>query len=158
MKCVMFRAILVCFISFFAGASRVFGESDQVYRFRPGVHFSREHRFSQKQLETFLSALRFWTGLDEIFVDPAGNLELGDRVRFTHGSRLARELIIAAVGSQDSFTLERWTSSPTIAFAQIEATERYVDGSGGRHSGWVVRLDLSDFVELAGHDEARSSF
>jgi len=158
MKWITLRAVFFFFVSFFACSSRVFGETDEPYRFRSGFHLKQNHRFSNTQLKTLLHGFRFWTGLSEITFDDSGNLSLGDRSRVTGGSATARQLIIAAVEGQDSFTLENRDSSPTIAFAQIESTESYADGAGSRHNGWEIRLDLSDFVELAGHEEARSSF
>jgi len=158
MKWLTFRAILVCLISFFACSSRVFGATDELYRFRSGIHFSQSHSFSNTQLKTLLHGLRFWTGLSEISFDASGNLSLGNRSHVSGGSPTARNLIIAAVDSQDSFTLEKTNSSQTIAFAQIESTVRYVDAAGGQHTGWELRIDFDDFTELTATREARASF
>jgi len=158
MKWITWRAGLICFVSFFACSSRVFGETDEPYIFRSGIHLNQNHRFSNTQLKTLLHGFRFWTGLSEITFDGSGNLSLGDRSHVTGGSVTARNLIIAAVDGQDSFALENRDGSATIAFAQIESTERYVDGNGGRHTGWEVRLDLSDFDELTGTAALKVAF
>ena len=150
--------IVVCFFGIFGFYEPVFGVQDGLYRFRPGVYVSQDRPPTKKQLQTLLKGLRLWTGLNEIAIDPAGKLNLGDRSRITGGSKSAHELIVAAVDSQDSFKLERRDNSSTIAFAQIESTERYEDDLGRRHSAWELRIDFSDFTELAGNDEARAAF
>src|SRR5262245_53623985 len=113
------RAVMVvCFVGVFGFDSPVLGVQDGLYQFRPGLHVSRNSPPTNKQLKSLLNGLRFWTGLDEIAIDSGGNLNLGDRSRITGGSKTARELIVAAVDSQDSFKLERRDNSSTIAFAQ----------------------------------------
>jgi hypothetical protein len=109
-------------------------------------------------LKLLKDGLRFWTGLSEINFEMSGNLDLGNRSHLSGGSTLARELIIAAVDSQDSFELERQDNCSTIAFAQIESTLRYIDAQGARHSVWRLRLDFSDFTELVGTKETRTAF
>jgi hypothetical protein len=153
-----FRATLLCLISFFACSSRVFGETGELYRFRSGIHFDRSHPFSNTQLKTLLHGLRFWTGLSEITFDQSGNLSLGNRSQVSGGSPAARNLLTAAVDSQDSFTLQKRDGSQTIAFAQIESIARYVDEAGGQHTVWEVRIDFDDFRELTAAQEVRASF
>jgi hypothetical protein len=156
MRRIRVRTIVVCFV--FGFYAPVFGVQDGLYKFRPGVYVGQVRSPTKRQLKTLLDGLRFWTGFDEITIDPVGNLNLGDRSRITGGSKTARELIIAAVDSQDSFRLERRDNSSTIAFAQIVSTESYEDDSGRRRSAWELRIDFSDFAELAGNDEARAAF
>jgi len=150
--------IVVCFFGIFGYYAPVFGVQDGLSQFRSGVYISQDRPPTKKQLKTLLNGLRFWTGLDEISIDPGGNLNLGDRSRITGGSKTARELIVAAVDSKDSFKLERRDNSSTIAFSQIESTERYEVDSGRRRSEWDLRIDFADFNELAGNDEARAAF
>jgi hypothetical protein len=158
MQWIKYRLVVVCLISFFGGSSRILGASDDVYRFVPGVHISSDRRLTKKQLELLQDGLRFWTGFSELAIDANGNLTLGDRSKLINGSKTARELIIAAVDSQDSFTIERCDNSSAIAFAQLEATSRYVDASGGRHSASIIRVDFSDFTELTGKNDAHAAF
>ena len=132
--------------------------ADDLYPFRAGVHSSREHPLKQKQLQILLKELRFWTGLTEIGIDANEQLSLGDRSRVAGGSVTARALIIAAVGSQDSFILENRDHSPIIAFAQIAETDDYVDAAGHRHGGWQLRIDFSDFTNLRGDNASLASF
>jgi hypothetical protein len=96
--------------------------------------------------------------LTELDFDNNGSLVLGDRTKFTAGSVTARALIIDAVDSRDSFVIERYEKSPQIAFAQIEDTDRYFDGTGGKHILWQLRIDFSDFKELVGDEDTLAAF
>jgi len=152
------RVFVTFLIGFFACAGQVFGATDGIYRFRPGIHLSRDHQFDNEQLDILLQGFRFWTGLTEIASDRDGNIVLGDRTHLRGGSKTARELIIAAVDGSDSFTLQSVNNSRTIAFAQIESEDRYIDGQGARHWRWELRIDFSDFSQLIGADNARVAF
>ena len=157
MRRIRVRLIVFCFVCLGLYAP-VFAVQDGLYRFRSGVYVSPDRSPTKKQLKTLLDGLRLWTGLDEITIDSDGNLNLGDRSRITGGSKTARELIVAAVDSQNSFKLERRDNSSTIAFAQIVSTESYEDDLNRRRSAWELRIDFSDFAELAGNDKARAAF
>ncbi len=122
MRQIRVKTIVVCFVSIFGCCAPVFGVQDGLSQFRSGVYVSQDRPPTKQQLKTLMDGLRFWTGLDKIAIDPGGKLSLGDRSRITGGSKTARELIVAAVDSQDSFKLERRDNSSTIAFAQIEST------------------------------------
>ena len=131
---------------------------DKVYRFRPGLHLSHQRPLSNKEIRTLLSGLSFWTGLSDICINTRGDIDLGDRTRFVNGSVIARQLLIAAVDSRDSFTIQSSNQSSTVAFAQIEATERYASGDGVHHNGWILRVDFADFAELRGDNRALAAF
>jgi hypothetical protein len=150
--------IILILVSFFALGSAASVAADEVYRFRPGLHLSREHPLNKDQIKGLLDGLRFWSGLCEIRFDAEGDLRLGDRSQILAGSNAARELIFAAVDSRDSFSIEDASASPAIAFAQIEPTETYVVGSDPPRNGWQVRIDFSDFDQLKGNAEARRAF
>ena len=152
------RVFATFLIGFFACAGQVFGATDGIYRFRPGIHVGRDHQLNNAQLNILLQGFRYWTGLCEIKIDRSGNVVLGDRSHINGGSKTARELIIAAVDGSDSFTLLSFNNSPTIAFAQIESEDRYIDEQGGRHWRWDLRIDFSDFSRLNGADNARVAF
>lgn len=158
MRRIRVGALGSCFVGILGFYTPVFGVQDGLYQFRPGVYVSQDRGPTKKQLKILLEGLRFWTGLDEIAIDDAGNLNLGDRTRITGGSKTARELIVAAVDSGDSFKLARRDNSSMIAFAQIVSTESYENDSGRRRSAWELRIDFSDFAELAGNEEARAAF
>ena len=48
----------------------------EVYRFRPGLHLSREHPLNHDQIKGLLDGLRFWSGLGEIRFDAEGDLRV----------------------------------------------------------------------------------
>ena len=142
----------------FVHAVKLAAAQDELYHFRSGVHLGSERPLSTKEAETLVTGIRMWTGLDHIVFEPNGNLRLNDSANVTGGSRAARELIIAAAASGDSFTLERHDNSPNIAFAQIESTDCYIDSSGQRHNVWRLRIDFEDFTKLSGNNKALAAF
>jgi hypothetical protein len=158
MKWNMSRRIVVGAIGIFVCAGGMKVSAETIYRFHPGVRISQVRPLQDKQRSKFVSGLRVWTGLTELEFDANGDLVLGDRTKFSAGSATARALIIDAVDSRDSFVVERFDKSPLIAFAQIEDTDRYFDGSGDKHIVWQLRIDFSDFKEVAGDDDALSAF
>src|SRR5205823_6263716 len=111
-----------------------------------------------KQLQTMLEGLRSKTGLMEMQFDADGALKLGDRTHIVGGSATARALVCAAVDSLDSFRLENYNQSPTVAFAQIASTEDYVDANEVKHVVWDLRFDFHDFTELRGGAELIAAF
>ena len=136
---------------------RATGKSEP-YRFRAGLRTSNELPLKPSELESLLNGLRFCTGFMELRFEESGQLYLGDRTHLDGGSNTARELLVAAVDSQDSFIVESRRHSPTIGFAEIEATDIYIDTMRLKHDVWRVRLDFSDFVYLRGPDKAVGSF
>jgi hypothetical protein len=132
--------------------------AENLYLFRAGVHNSREHPLTQKQLQKLIEGLRFWTGLTEITIDGNEQLSLGNRSRVAGGSITARELIIAAVDGRGSFILENRSHSPTVAFAQIDASDTYIDAASEHRNVWRVRIDFYDFTNLRGEVKVIAAF
>jgi hypothetical protein len=143
--------LLVCILP-----SRAAAAAD-IYRFYPGLHISRQHPPTQKQLQLLLKGLRYWTGLTDLGVDADGHFRV-DRTRIDQGSATARELLLATIDSQDSFIVEGRDHTPTVAFGQIEPVDDYVEGSGARHVVWQIRIDFSDFTNLSGAESCLASF
>ena len=152
------RRFVVLTIWIFVGVGQIEVSAETLYRFRPGVHISQVHPLLDKQRRKIVSGLRSWTGLTQLDFDEKGDLVLGDRSKVNDGSTTARALIIQAVDSSDSFSIERCDKSDLIAFAQVADTDRYMDGSGAKHLVWELRIDFSDFQELSGNNDALSSF
>ena len=74
------------------------------------------------------------------------------------GSAIARELLVKAIDSSDSFSVESANNSTQVAFAQIESTMTYTDGANPRHNEWVIRIDFADFAQLKGDADALKAF
>ncbi len=152
------RMFLLSIIGLLGLADQAYAMSDKIYVFRPGIHISRDHQLTNAQLENLLQGFRYWTGLKEIDFDKSGNVVVGDRNVVEGGSLSARQLILSAVDGDDSFTLSAFESSATIAFAQIESADTYIDGHGRRSTRWEVRLDFSDFRQLNGSTDLKRAF
>lgn len=152
------RMFLMIIVGLLTLADHAIAMNDKVYVFRPGMHISRDHQLNNAQLEALLQGFRFWTGLKEIDFDKSGNLVVGNRTVVEGGSLTARQLILAAVDGDDSFTLSAFENSSTIAFAQIESADTYIDGQGRRLTRWEVRLDFSDFKQLTGSTDLKRAF
>jgi hypothetical protein len=129
----------------------------QIYTFRPGLHFSADHKFREKERLLIEKRLSHATGFVDLIFNQNGTLTIGDRA-FRDGSASARRLIEAVVDSEDSFTIESTPDSESIAFAQIESTIDFFDTSGKRRQAWQIRLDLRDFAKLRGSDQTLESF
>ena len=129
---------------------------DAIYRFHPGIHFSRKQCLTNHERSILLTELRSITGFD-LRVDEDGNLTFTDH-HVVDGSITARELIRAAMRSNDSFTIAATNHSNTVAFAQLEPILRYDDGMGNKHEDWQIRIDFADFEELEGDTQALASF
>jgi hypothetical protein len=134
-----------------------FGQ-DSLYRFRPGFHLSEKHPPNTKQLRLLLDELRGLTGFAEIQIKSNGDLSLGNRSLIEGGSEIARNLLADAIGSKDSFALEKCDHSATIAFAQIESTLVYRDATDPVRHDWSIRIDFADFKELRGNEAVIKSF
>jgi len=150
--------ILVVFVTISVHGLGIDASADNLYRFRPGIHISNERPVSTTQRADLVNGLRNWTGLTELGFNPDGDLVLGDRTKVTCGSETARALIIKAADSSDSFLIGQYSNSSSIAFAQVEDTDRYIDGAGNKHLVWELRLDFADFAELDGDKEVLASF
>ena len=158
MKWLTLRRIVVVVIGISVCSLQTVAGEDVIYRFRSGVHISKERPLTSEQVGKLLAGLRRWTGLNEIAFDDRNQLITGDREQVHAGSATARDLLSAAVDSKDSFTVESHDNSPAFAFAQIEAIANFVDGEGARHNDWVLRIDFADFNELGGNHEALAAF
>jgi hypothetical protein len=135
----------------------IFAAEAQIYRFRSGLHLSRERPLSKKEQLLLERDLRTATGLEDLKFDQQGTLNPGGK-ELTTASTVARKLIEAVVVSDDSFTIESVPDSTSIAFAQIEATADYFDAAGKKHQAWNIRIDFADFKKLRGSEEVLRSF
>jgi hypothetical protein len=133
-------------------------QADELYRFQSGLQLSSEAPLTGRQIHSLLKGLKTCTGFDDLKIDDTGLFKVIDRTRLNGGSINARRLLVAAIDGNDSFILEGVSHSSTIAFAEIEQTDVYVDSSNLRHSVWRIRLDFSDFNDLRGPEKAVMSF
>lgn len=86
-------------------------------------------------------------------------LVLGDRSYVIGGSQTARELLIATVDGPETFELCARTGSREVAFANIgEPTTVRHWSTGAEITLRLVRIDFSDFAELAGNREVLAAF
>ena len=111
-----------------------------------------------KYLTRLLEGLRLKTGWRDLIFDDRGYLQLGERLQPDGGSAVARELILAALGSRDTFELRMSNHDSSVAFAQIEPVHVRFDAQGRRSDGWTITLDFNDFSELRGGAEAIAAF
>jgi hypothetical protein len=74
------------------------------------------------------------------------------------GSAIARELLVKAIDSSDSFSVESANDSKRIAFAQIESTTNYKNGTNPSQTEWVIRIDFADYAQLRGDAAALKAF
>ena len=130
---------------------------EPVYRFNPGLHFSRKLCLTNDERRFILSELRTITGFTDLRSDEGGNLIFSDH-DYVGGSTTARELLRAATRTSDSFTIAATNHANTVAFAQLESILRYDDGMGKKHEDWQIRIDFADFEELSGDKQALKSF
>ena len=99
-------------------------KDDPIYRFHPGIHFSRKLCPTNHEQRFILAELQSITGF-ELHADKDGNLIFTDH-HFVGGSNTARELMRGAMRSNDSFTITATNHSNTVAFAQLESILRYL--------------------------------
>jgi hypothetical protein len=158
MRSKWFKVFVVAIIVFTSSKNQAFATKNEIYVFRPGMHVSRDHQLKNAQLETLLQGFRTWSGLKGIEVDKDGNVVVRDRDLIDGGSSIARQLLLSAIDSEDSFTISAFENSATIAFAQIESTDTYLDGQGRRFTRWEIRLDFADFKQLNGSSDVKRTF
>ena len=147
---------LICMLPVL-GAARA-SAADAVYRYRKGVHLSREHPLTSKELDLLLNGLRALTGFSSLEVDAKGDLTIIARSQFAGGSGIARNLFAAALYGEESFTIESADHSSRIAFAELDSPLRYSDDSKRSYEDWRIRIDFADFKELHGDEAALASF
>ena len=131
---------------------------DATYRFRPGLHLSKEHPPAARELKLLLTDLRLITGFSDIQINAYRDFVLRDRMLISGGSEIARALFVIAGDGADSFTVEALNHSPAIAFGQIESLLVYYDSLDRRHQDWHIRIDFADFKELHGDRAVIASF
>jgi len=146
----------ICLLTIFSVARAA--QNDSVYRYRKGIHLSRERPLSKKELGRLINGIKSLTGFSAVKIDSNGDLTITDRSQFSGGSAIARDLFTAAIDGDESFTIESREHSAQIAFAQLDSVLRYSDGTGRSHEDWRIRIDFADFRELRGDEAAIASF
>jgi len=91
-------------------------------------------------------------------VDVDGTIHYEHEVPAVGGSAIARELLMKAIDSSDSFSIESANDSKQIAFAQIESTTSYKNGTNPTQTEWVIRIDFADYAQLRGNAAAIEAF
>ena len=130
---------------------------DLPYHFHPGIRISQTKPLTTRELTGLIRELSWLSGLD-LKVDAAGTIHYDRNLLAAGGSAIARELLVKAIDSSDSFSVESADHSAQIAFAQIESTITYTDGASRRHNEWVIRIDFADFTQLKGDADALEAF
>lgn len=143
---------VVCGSSNWAQAST----PDLPYQFHPGIRISQTKRPTTRKLDRLIRELSWLSGLN-LTVDQDNAIRYERNLPAATGSVIARELLMKAIDSSDSFSLESADYSAQVAFAQIESTMSYSDGIH-RRNVWVIRIDFSDFAQLRGDDAALKAF
>jgi len=146
-------AAVLCWLSSWTNASA----RDIPYQFHPGLRISRTKTPTTRELTGLMRDLSSLSGL-HLKVDEVGQLHYDPPSPAVGGSAIARELLVKAIDSSDSFTVESANDSAQVAFAQIESTMTYKDGSNPWHNVWVIRIDFADFAQLRGDATALKTF
>lgn len=152
-RLLLYIAAGCCGLSFFSDAYT----QNLSYCFRPGMRISQTRAPTTRELNSLMRELAFLSGLD-LKVDSNGSVHYDRTLPVSGGSAIARELLETAIDSSDSFIVESANRSARVAFAQIESTLDYDDGSSQRHKEWVIRIDFFDFAQLRGDDAALRAF
>jgi len=145
--------VVLCCLSSWAHAST----RDIPYQFHPGLRISHTKPPTIRELTGLMRELSSLSGLP-LKVDEVGKIYYDPKLPAVGGSAIARELLVKAIDSSDSFTVESANDSAQVAFAQIESTMTYKDGSSPWHNVWVIRIDFADFAQLRGDDTALKTF
>ena len=127
---------------------------DLPYHFHPGLRISQT---KPQELTGLIRELSSLSGL-QLKVDVDGTIRYDPKLPAVGGSAIARELLVKAIDSSDSFSVESANHSAHVAFAQIESTTTYRVGSNPRRNEWIIRIDFADFAQLRGDDAARKAF
>jgi hypothetical protein len=146
----------ICLLTVFSVARAA--RNDSVYRYRKGLHLSRERQPTKKELRLLINGIKSLTGFLAIEIDDNGDFIIADRSQISGGSARARALFTTAIDGEESFTIESCGHSPLIAFAQLDSPLRYSDGTGRSYEDWRIRIDFADFRELRGDEAAIASF
>lgn len=130
---------------------------DLPYHFHPGIRISQTKPLKTRELFGLIRELSWLSGLD-LKVNVNGAIYYNRNLPAAGGSAIARELLVKAIDSSDSFSVESADHSTQVAFAQIESTMSYTDGENRRHNEWVIRIDFADFAQLKGHADGLKAF
>jgi hypothetical protein len=130
---------------------------DLPYHFHPGIRISQTKPLTTRQLTGLIRELSSLSGLD-LKVDGDGAIHYDRNLPAAGGSAIARELLVKAIDSSDSFSVESADHSTQVAFAQIESTLSYTDEANRRHNDWVIRIDFADFAQLKGDADVLRAF
>jgi hypothetical protein len=154
-----------------AGSSRVSGNgsgkspgnpsgmSDPL-RYIGGVRNSPgPRRLNSKQQSLVLKSLREKTGLLDLSFDENGFLHAADPLHYTGGSAAARDLLLAALASDQAFDLEAHPRARHVAFARLGPATSYQSRlTGAQINVAPVELDFDDFAQLRGDKRAIAAF
>ena len=130
---------------------------DLPYHFRPGIRISQTKPVKTRELTGLIRELSWLSGLD-LKVDIDGAIHYNRNLPAAGGSVIARELLVKAIDSSDSFSVESDDHSTLVAFAQIESTLSYTDEANRRHNDWIIRIDFADFAQLKGDADVLKAF
>ena len=143
----------LCCLSAWANAST----RDIPYQFHPGLRISHTKSPTTRELTGLMRELSSLSGL-HLKVDEVGQIRYDPKLPAVGGSAIARALLVKAIDSSDSFSVESANDSAQVAFAQIESTMTYKDGTSPWHNVWVIRIDFADFAQLRGDATALKTF
>lgn len=135
------------------------GMSDPL-RYIGGVRNSPgPRRLNSKQQSLVLKSLREKTGLADLLFDKDGFLHAADPLRYIGGSAAARDLLLAALASDQAFDLEAHPRAPHVAFARLGPATSYQSRlTGAQIDVAPVELDFDDFSHLRGDKHAIAAF
>jgi len=130
---------------------------DLPYHFHPGIRISQTKPIKTRELTGLIRELSWLSGLD-LKVDVDGGIHYNRNLPAAGGSAIARELLVKAIDSSDSFAVESADNSTQVAFAQIESTLSYTDEAKRRYNDWIIRIDFADFAQLKGDADVLKTF
>ena len=129
---------------------------DGPYHFHPGLRISQTKPLTTQERTGLIRELSSLSGLN-LTVNADGAIHY-HKLAAVGGSAIARELLVKAIDSSDSFSVESANDSNRIAFAQIESTTTYKNGPDPAQTAWVIRIDFADFAQLRGDAAAIKAF
>lgn len=130
---------------------------DLPYQFHPGLRISQTKPLTTRELTGLMRELSSLSGL-HLTVDVDGTIRYDSKSPSVGGSATARELLVKAIENDDSFSVESANQSTQVAFAQIESTMTYREGTNPFRNVWIIRIDFADFTQLRGDATAIKAF
>jgi hypothetical protein len=127
------------------------------YRFHPGLRISQAKPPTTRELTGLIRELSWLSGL-HLKVNVDGAIHYDPELPAVGGSAVARELLMKAIDGSDSFSVESANDSKRIAFAQIETTTNYRNGTNPPQTEWILSLDFADYAQLRGDAAAIKAF